>query len=77
MGGQGRELFFKTTFDLSVDRFQTVVPNAIQIGDIVKVQMSILLAPANNHRFKTILKLRAIAILETKYTNVSTFERPN
>jgi len=36
--------------------------NAIQIGDIVEVQMSILLAPTSNHRFKTTLKLRAIAI---------------
>jgi len=59
---------------LSDDRFQPVVPNAIQIGDIVEVQMSILLAPTNNHRFKTTLKLRAIAILETKYTDVSTFK---
>jgi len=73
--GKGREYFF-TTFD-SDDRLQIVVPNAIQIGDIVEVQMSILLAPTNNHRFKTILKLRAIVILETKYTDVSTLKRPN
>ena len=44
----------------------------IQIGDIVEVQMSILLMPTNNHRSKTTLKLHVIGILETKYTDVST-----
>lgn len=58
-------------FDLLNDRFKPVIPNAIQIRDIVEVQMTILFAPTNNHRFKTTLKLCVIGILETKYTDVS------
>ena len=59
---------------MSDDRFQPIVPNAIQIGNIVEVQMTILLTPSNNHKFKTTLKLHEVVILETKYTNVNTFK---
>ena len=69
----GGQLF--TAFDFPNDRFKPVIPNVIQIGDIVEVQMSILLAPTNNHRFKTTLKLSAIGILETKYTDVSAAQK--
>jgi len=48
-----------------------VEPIIFRIGDIVEVELSMLLVPTSNQRYKTMLKLRGIAVLDTKYTDVS------
>jgi hypothetical protein len=46
-------------------------PIAFRLGDIVEVQLSMVLVPTNNHKFKTVAKLRGLATLDTKFTDVS------
>jgi hypothetical protein len=48
-----------------------VEPVVFRIGDIVEVQLSMLLVPTKNQRYKTMLKLRGLAALDTKFTDVS------
>ena len=56
-------------------RFKLITPCAIKVGDIVEVQMFVLVAPIKNHKFKMTVKLCGIAILSTEYTDVSTSEQ--
>ena len=37
--------------------------------------MSVLVAPIKNHKFKMAVKLHGIAVLSTKYTDVSTYDQ--
>ncbi|KIM72994.1 hypothetical protein PILCRDRAFT_81471, partial [Piloderma croceum F 1598] len=52
-------------------KFKPISPCAIRVGDIIEVQMSLLLTPIKNGRFKMIIVLRGIAILNTSFTDVS------
>ena len=46
-------------------------PVAFRLGDLVEVQQSMLLVLTNNHRYKSIVKLRGLALLDSKFTDVS------
>jgi hypothetical protein len=52
------------------DRFETVNPTQFRIGDIVEVQATIVAVPVRNNRFKMILQLRALALLDGTFTDV-------
>jgi hypothetical protein len=41
------------------------------VGDIVEVQMTIVMVPIKKDRFKTISQLRTVALLNGSFTNVS------
>ena len=52
------------------DRFETVNPTQFRIGDIVEVQATIVTVPVRNNRFKMILQLWALALLDGTFTDV-------
>jgi hypothetical protein len=52
------------------DRFETVNPTQFRIGDIVEVQATIVTVPVRSNRFKMILQLRALALLDGTFTDV-------
>jgi hypothetical protein len=43
----------------------------MRVGNIVEVLLSLLLTPVKNGRFKMTPKLRGIALLDSKFTDVS------
>lgn len=72
LGKQGMINFDILKCGLSIfSRMSRIEPIAFRIGDIVEVQFSMLLVPINNRRYKTTLKLRGLAVLNTKFTDVS------
>jgi hypothetical protein len=46
-------------------------PVGFKIGDIVEVQMTATVVPIRDNRFKMLLQLRAIALLNSAFSQVS------
>jgi hypothetical protein len=51
-------------------RFDHVDPTRFRIGDVVEVQGTAVAVPIKNNRFKMILQLRALALLDGRFTDV-------
>lgn len=50
--------------------FQIAEPVLFRIGDIVEVQTTIVVVPIKRDRFKMILQLRSIALLDGTFAQV-------
>ena len=52
-------------------RFVKAEPATFRVGDIVEVQLTVSAIPVRRNRFKMIVQLRAIALLDREFTEVS------
>jgi hypothetical protein len=57
--------------DLTPSSFTQADPSKFRVGDIVKVQTTVVAVPVKNKRFRVINQLRSIALLNGKFMNVS------
>jgi hypothetical protein len=55
------------------NRFFEVDPACFRVGDIVEVQMTIAAVPIRNKKYKMILQLRSIALVDSSFTDVSLY----
>jgi hypothetical protein len=54
-------------------RYKKIDPIKVQTGDIVEVQVSFSTVPLKGDRYKMLLVLRSIAIIDTALTQVRTY----
>jgi hypothetical protein len=52
-------------------RFQAVGPHTFRIGDIVEMQVSFVAVPLKEQKYKMMVVLRSIALLDKAYSQVS------
>jgi hypothetical protein len=53
------------------DRFEPVDPVRFRVGDMVEVQATVVAIPVKNNKFKTIVQLRSLALIDGSFTEVS------
>jgi hypothetical protein len=51
---------------------ETVNPQIFRVGDIVEAQVSFIAAPLKNKKYKMIVVLRSIALLDPTFSQVRT-----
>jgi hypothetical protein len=52
------------------DSFVPASPTCFRIGDIVEVQMTVSAVSVKNNKFKMILNLRSLALVNSEFTEV-------
>lgn len=52
-------------------RFEPAEPTMFRVGDLVEVHMTAIVVSVRDGRFKMILQLRSLALLDASFTNVS------
>jgi len=58
------------THHLNRAQFGLAQPTIFRLGDIVEVQMTIAMVPVTGRRFKLVFQLRALALLNSTFTQV-------
>jgi hypothetical protein len=53
-----------------VRRYITVKPASLSVGDIVELQISFVMVPLRDNKFKAMMVLRSILVLDRTYTQV-------
>jgi hypothetical protein len=53
------------------DSFVPASPTCFRIGDIVEVQITISAIPVKKDKFKMILNLRSLALVDSEFTEVT------
>jgi hypothetical protein len=56
----------------TVCRYVTVKPACKSVGDIVELQVSFIMVPLRENKFKVMMVLRSILVLDRTYTQVHT-----
>jgi len=56
---------------LSRDSYNVIDPAKLKKGNIVEAQISLLVVPIKNKKFKPLIVLRAITLLDDQLTRVS------
>lgn len=51
-------------------RFEETQPTQFHIGDIVEIQTTVIAVPVKERRFKMILQLRSLALINSSFTQV-------
>jgi hypothetical protein len=54
-------------------RYVAVKPACVSVGDIVELQVSFIMVPLRDNRFKATMVLRSILVLDRTYTQVKSF----
>lgn len=54
-------------------RYVVVKPACISVGDIVELQVSFIMVPLRDNKFKIAMVLRSILVLDRTYTQVNKF----
>ena len=63
-------LFFYYQHLLIQTRYETIEPSKISKGDIVEAQVSLMVIPVKNKKYKPLLILRAITLIDSQPTKV-------
>jgi hypothetical protein len=61
--------------DRPFQRVEAVNPQIFRIGDIVEAQVSFIVVPLKNDKYKMMVVLRSIALLDTYFSQVRTIIR--
>jgi len=54
-------------------RYDTMKPQSYRVGDIVEVQLSFVVVPLRNQKYKLVNVLHSIALLEGRFSQVLKF----
>lgn len=58
------------THHLSSAQFGSAQPTVFRLGDIVEVQMTVVMVPVTGRRFKLVFQLRALALVNSTFAQV-------
>jgi hypothetical protein len=63
----------KSTFELTIEthRYVNVKPGSVCVGDIVELQVSFIMVPLRDNKFKATMVLRSILVLDHTFTQVT------
>ncbi|KZP16751.1 hypothetical protein FIBSPDRAFT_748313 [Athelia psychrophila] len=75
-GQDNQVMYFVALADDGQHKFAHVSPMHFRVGDIVEAQITLACVPIKKDKFKTVLHLRSIAMMDSSHTQVRTDCRP-